>query len=301
MFTKAFALDLLERAISTFAQAFLGAYAVVGPLKALIAAGIAAGFSALKCLAATQTGAPDSGSLLPANVDPPVEGEAVARVQPIAEDPHPLRLGRHVEHDARSRLYPAPTGVDVKSVRWQRRSPIFDQGNVGSCTGNAAAGWLATDNARRKGWDNITEDIAVAIYSKATHLDRIKGYYPKDDTGSSGLAAAKAMRALGFTADAYRHAFGLEHALQALQSGPVLVGIAWRASCDSPDANGLVHYTGPVRGGHEILADEVDTERKLVGFTNSWSDRWGASGRFYMTFSDFAAALAQRGDVTVLS
>jgi hypothetical protein len=71
MFTKSFALDLLERAVSTFAQAFLGAYAVVGPQKAVIAAGIAAGLSALKCLAATQVGAKDSGSLLPASEDPP--------------------------------------------------------------------------------------------------------------------------------------------------------------------------------------------------------------------------------------
>lgn len=76
MFTKAFALDLLERVLSTFAQAFLGAYAIVGASKAAAAAGIAAGLSALKCLAATQTGAPDSGSLLPAQVDPPVTGEA---------------------------------------------------------------------------------------------------------------------------------------------------------------------------------------------------------------------------------
>lgn len=75
MFTKSFALDLLERALSTFAQAFLGAYAVVGAEKAAAAAGIAAGIAILKGLAASQVGAPDSASLLPADVDPPAEGE----------------------------------------------------------------------------------------------------------------------------------------------------------------------------------------------------------------------------------
>ncbi|MGZ4663732.1 MAG: hypothetical protein ACXV5Q_01430 [Frankiaceae bacterium] len=210
-------------------------------------------------------------------------------------------LGRHVRHDPKSRLYPATTGVEVKSVRWQRRSPIFDQGNVGSCTGNAAAGWVATDTATRKGRADITEADALKVYSKATRLDRIKGVYPPTDTGSSGLAAAKALKALGLATGTYRHAFGLDHALQALQSGPVLVGIEWLTGCDRPDKAGVVNYTGSVRGGHEILADEVDTARKLVGFQNSWGTSYGQSGRFYMTWADFAKALAAQGDVTVPS
>lgn len=208
-------------------------------------------------------------------------------------------LGRHVRHDPNSRLYPADSKAPVKSVRWQRRSPVFDQGNVGSCTGNAAAGWVATDTAARKGRSDITEQAALQVYSKATRLDRIKGVYPPTDTGSSGLAAAKALKALGYATGTYRHAFGLEHALSALQSGPVLVGIEWLTGCDNPNVDGLVKYVGTVRGGHEILADEVDVDRKLVGFQNSWGTAWGKDGRFYMTFDDFGRALAQQGDVTV--
>ncbi|MGZ6854339.1 MAG: hypothetical protein ACXVGC_09820, partial [Mycobacteriaceae bacterium] len=210
-------------------------------------------------------------------------------------------LGRHVEHDKRSKRYPAEAAAPVKSVRWQRRSPVFDQGNVGSCTGNAAAGWVATDTATRRGRPDITEQTALQIYSKATRLDRIRGVYPPTDTGSSGLAAAKALKALGLATGTYRHAFGLEHALSALQSGPVLVGMKWLTGCDNPDASGLIKYVGTERGGHEILADEVDADRKLVGFTNSWGTSWGHGGRFYMTFDDFGRALADSGDVTVPS
>ncbi len=71
MLTKAFLADLLERALSTFAQAFLAAYTIDGWQSGLKVGGIAAGLAALKCLAATRVGAPDSGSLLPADVDPP--------------------------------------------------------------------------------------------------------------------------------------------------------------------------------------------------------------------------------------
>lgn len=213
-------------------------------------------------------------------------------------------LGRHVEHDPLSRGYPAATAAAVRSVQWLRRSPIFDQDKpkpLGSCTGNAAAGWLATDNAARLGRTDLTEQTAVEIYSKATHLDSIPGSYPPDDTGSSGLAVAKAMRALGLTTGPYRHAFGLQHALEALQSGPVLVGIEWLTDCDSPDPSGLVRYSGTVRGGHEILADALDVTTQVVWFQNSWGTRWGRHGRFCMSISDFGRALSRQGDVTVPS
>lgn len=208
-------------------------------------------------------------------------------------------LGRFVQHDDRSRDYPAALADSLHSVQWARRSPILDQGNLGSCTGNAAAGWLATDTATRKGHTDVTEKLAVDIYSKATHLDRVPGVFPPTDTGSSGLAVAKALVALGLTAGPYRHAFGLTHALQALQTGPVLVGITWLTGCDTPDKSGRVKYAGTVRGGHEILADQIDVERGLIWFANSWSTAWGVSGRFCMTWADFGKALAHQGDVTV--
>ena len=212
-------------------------------------------------------------------------------------------LGRHVEHDPASRGFAVPLEqpAPLQSVRWARRSPVFDQGQVGSCTGNAAAGWLATDNAQRPGQEGLTETHAVTIYSKATHLDRVKGIYPPTDTGSSGLAACKAMVRLGLTAGPYRHAFGLGHALHALQTGPALVGMTWLTGCDTPDPSGRVHYTGTVRGGHEILADGYDADLGLVHFTNSWGPSWGKDGTFCMSVEDFGKALADHGDVTVPS
>jgi hypothetical protein len=210
-------------------------------------------------------------------------------------------LGRLLDHDPRSRAYPAEAQVPIKTVLWARHSPILDQGPLGSCTGNAAAGWLATDSEARPGRTDITEALAVEIYSKATHLDRFRGVYPPTDTGSSGLAVAKAMKRLGLTSGDYRHAFGLQHALAALQMGPVLVGMQWLTGCDKPEPSGQVHYKGAIRGGHEILLRGYDTTTELLTFDNSWGPGWADHGSFYMTADDFAVALTNHGDVTVPS
>src|SRR5436309_8591515 len=100
------------------------------------------------------------------------------------------RLGRQVVHDPRSWGYPAPMAPAIVSVRHKRLVPIFDQGNLGSCTGNAAVGCVSTRPFTHRG----TEKEAVDTYAAATHLDRVRGVYPPDDTGSSGLAVMKVLR-----------------------------------------------------------------------------------------------------------
>ncbi|MFD1274828.1 hypothetical protein ACFQ51_34645 [Streptomyces kaempferi] len=151
---------------------------------------------------------------------------------------HPL--GRHVHHDPRSLDYAhgvLPTSA-IKTVDWTRRVPHFDQGQLGSCTGNAATGLLGTDSATRSGFTSVTldgnvlpvdEDLAVKVYSLATQLDEFDGAYPPTDTGSSGLGAAKALVKLGLAAR-YTHAFSLDALKSALQTGPVMVGTTWLES-----------------------------------------------------------------------
>jgi cyanophycinase-like exopeptidase len=64
MWSRAFALDLLERVISSFAAALLGAQVAVGWTSGLAVAGTTAGITALKCLTAVKLGSGSSGSLL---------------------------------------------------------------------------------------------------------------------------------------------------------------------------------------------------------------------------------------------
>jgi len=224
-----------------------------------------------------------------------------------------LPLGRHVEHDDRSRQYEfAPrAGVTLQAVRHQRFVPLLDQGTLRSCTGNAALGAAGTGAVfqaipaaapyRPETADAVkAEDEAVALYSTATRIDGIPGSWTPDDTGSTGLAAAKALKQAGLIAG-YLHTFSLQAALAALQAGPLMVGMNWYDSFDTPDPSGLVRITpaAQVRGAHEVVADELLPDQQLVGFPNSWSEAFGLQGRFYLTWDDFGRLLDEQGDVIV--
>lgn len=227
----------------------------------------------------------------------------------LLEEPDaPRRLGRHVQHDPRSLRYAAPVlpRSAIQSKRWTRRAAVWDQGQLGSCTGNAAAGWVGTDNSSRMGLVETggrPVDEAFArdvVYHLATTLDEFPDQWPTVDTGSSGLGAAKALRSLGLCSS-YTHAFSLQALETALQSGPVLVGIPWYNSMFTPGPDGVVPVdaSSGLAGGHELCVDELDLERGVVGFTNSWGTGWGEGGRGYFRLEDLAALLADDGDVTV--
>lgn len=206
------------------------------------------------------------------------------------------RLGRHVEHDPRSRDYPAELGT-AGTVRWRRYGAILDQGNTGSCTGNALAGALNTVPFHRSGHIEHEPD-AIKLYEAASVLDGIPGSYPPDDTGSSGLAVCKAAQRTGLIT-AYRHAFGIDQALAAVAVGPVITGVSWYEGFDAPDSKGHVAIGGQVRGGHEFEVVGYDARTQLVEAVNSWGREWGAKGRFLFTASDWARLLGEQGDVTV--
>jgi hypothetical protein len=217
------------------------------------------------------------------------------------------RLGRRVSHDPRSRQFRyRPKTTTLVSAKHESHIGILDQGDLGSCTGNATVGALGctpyyeTLKPLLDDGLKLDEDEAVKIYSKATTIDEFDGSYPPDDTGSSGLAVAKAAKSFGLIS-AYRHAFGVEDTLAALCDLPVIIGIAWRTGCDSPDASGHIKYTGSIRGGHEICLDEIDVLNKRVWFRNSWGAAWAKNGRANMSFDDLDKALSNQGDATVFT
>ncbi|ROO82566.1 hypothetical protein EDD29_0046 [Actinocorallia herbida] len=228
--------------------------------------------------------------------------------------PHPaFKLGRRVDHDVRSRRYPARAAdpSTLTSVRHARFVPVLDQGTLGSCTGNAAIGaigsghlFLALPDSARELLGRTADEVettAVSVYATATTMDDWEGEYPPTDTGSSGLAVAKVLKSVGWISG-YRHAFSLAAALTALAEAPVITGLPWYSSMFEPDLDGRLRVhrgTGP-DGGHEVVLDELDVANRRVWLTNSWGPNWGVGGRAWLSWDDFGQLLAEQGDVTVL-
>lgn len=213
-------------------------------------------------------------------------------------------LGRYVNHDPRSRAFAFDTsGITVASVRHTRHIPVLDQGNLGSCTGNAGTGALGTEPFYQTlaAGTVLDESYAVSLYSDATKVDSVPGYYPPTDTGSDGLSVAKVLKSRGLVSG-YQHTFTFDDALKALSVTPLLFGTDWYNNFFEPDSSGIISIgkNDYVAGGHEVVLDEIDIERQLIGATNSWSTDWGVDGRFYIPFDLFKQLLAQQGDIVVL-
>ena len=207
------------------------------------------------------------------------------------------RLGRHIVHDQRSHGFEAERASKIVSVSHASIGLPLDQGQIGSCTANALVGALNTGpNVPANGpW---TEKGAIRLYERETALEGQP--YPPNDPGGSGLEVCKAAQQLGMI-KSYAHAFSVDAALAALVLRPVITGVNWYTSFDTPDENGLVAIApgATVRGGHEFVAVEIDAEKQLVGFFNSWGTSYGVGGRFYMSWATWAALLAEQGDVTI--
>lgn len=212
------------------------------------------------------------------------------------------RLGRHVEHDSRSLAYRHHrTGITPVSVLHDRRIPILDQGDVGSCTGNAQTGALGTDPLRDTlpAGTVLDEKEALRLYSAAETIDG-DGPYPPQDNGSSGLSVCKAAKKAGLISG-YTHLMSLADLLDALAGAPVIVGVNWYDSFDEPPQSGLVAISpgAQVRGGHEVVIRGCDVGHKLLYADNSWGIDWGAGGSFSLSWDTMTRLLAEDGDGTV--
>jgi hypothetical protein len=207
------------------------------------------------------------------------------------------RLGRYICHDPRSKNFPAARASQIVSVQHQATGLPLDQGQIASCTATALCGALDSE-------PNLNANIplgdsdAVRIYECLRYIAGEP--YPPLDRGGSGLSVCRAAKQIGLITS-YEHAFGIQHALEALIRRPVITGVSWYDSFDQPDRNGLVAIApgAAVRGGHEIVANGVDAADQLVWFWNSWGPGWGLCGRFCMSFDTWDQLLEQEGDVTV--
>ena len=244
-----------------------------------------------------------------------------------------VRLGRYQRLDARSlahRHTHDPAAV-FRPVRHEIPIPILNQGDLdvqgidpstfipkavmvkalGSCTANAgtaavafvlgleglaAAGLSATDPI-------VCEKFAITLYHDETRRDGIKGVWPPDDEGSSGLGCSRTLKSRGLIGS-YVHATTADELISLLQVGPVMLGVPWFEDWFTPDADGYIDsgawYDSKFAGGHEILVVGVETvaqdadghvipEETVLRIRNSWGLGWGLAGEFRMRLTTYVA------------
>jgi hypothetical protein len=219
------------------------------------------------------------------------------------------RLGRNLNHDARSAAYRMPATATPKDVGWDIHIAPMDQGNLGSCVPHAGTAMLATDPF----WNTLDADLqrtlsdpqkaeayALQTYRDVTRIDPYDGAWEPQDTGSDGLSLAKLLQQRGLN-NGYQHVTDIPSAHAAIQAGPYPIGISWLTGMDQPGKDGVVKVTGSSRGGHEILLYRYDLTRDLWWCRNSWSDQFGLRGDFAFDTPGYQKLIGMQADGTPMT
>lgn len=220
----------------------------------------------------------------------------------FTEDPSaPYRTGRHQVHDW---LLPENTAFvrkaePIKSVDWTEYEDPFDQGNVGSCTMNAAYGTLVAGPFGKPGV-SYTQATIQDGYRLETRLDdsQIPGHWEPDDTGSCGPWSMIALQKLGLISS-WRHTTAMSTALRMLNVGPISIGVTWWNSFFTPDKNGVLvlDEAEGVGGGHQICLTANDTAGRRVRLRQSWGLKWGLRGHAWIPYTVLSDLMDDGGDV----
>jgi len=212
-----------------------------------------------------------------------------------------------------------PAKVDLRSGC----PPVYDQGALGSCTGNAIAGAIEFELIKQKlpAWvpsrlfiyynERVIENT-VSTDSGAQIRDGIKSvnkqgvcpetmwpYSPNEfaqKPGANCYAAALQSKAVSYQ----RIEQQLELMKGCLAEGyPFVAGFTAYASFEGQEVAktgvlGLPEKSEDVVGGHAILVVGYDDAKKTFLIRNSWSANWGQAGYFtmpyaYLTNSDLAS------------
>ncbi|WP_334173020.1 C1 family peptidase [Sinomonas sp.] len=220
--------------------------------------------------------------------------------------------------DQRDHLFAAPPAVlgalPASTDLSAQCPPVYDQGQLGSCTANAIAGALEFD-ADKEGISGYTTPSRLFIYynervmentvssdSGAQIRDGIKsvgaqGACPEtewpyditkfaDQPSQQCYTDAKQHRAVAYQ----RVARSLQQMQGCLAAGyPFVFGFTVYESFESQDVaqSGVAPMPAPneqVLGGHAVVAVGYDNASQRFRVRNSWGTGWGQGGYFTMPY-----------------
>ena len=218
-----------------------------------------------------------------------------------------------------------PASVDLRP----KMPPVYNQGNLGSCTGNAIAAALEYDLIKQN-LPSFTPSRLFIYYN-----ERLLEGTVRSDSGAMIRDGIKTVSKQGAcketiwpydvvkfarkpTIAAYKD--GLTHVglsyysvnqteldiKTALASNfPVVFGFTVYSSFEGQEvaSTGIVKMPAAgesVLGGHAVLIVGYDDKKRQFIVRNSWGPNWGASGYFYMPY-DYVTNLNLADDFWVIS
>jgi hypothetical protein len=175
---------------------------------------------------------------------------------------------------------------------WTPGAFITNQGTEGACVGHGVVNeYMASPVRGRLTTPNPT---AYEVYRAAQRIDEWEG---ESYDGTSVRAGMLAGRQRGWWSG-FQWAFTMAELRVALETGPVVIGVEWRASMyDAP--NGQVATFGPVVGGHCLLLTGYTPNWHKQGphyrWRNSWGPTYGVNGSAYIHADDLQGILFRSG------
>jgi len=205
-----------------------------------------------------------------------------------------------------------PSSVDMRP----NMPPVYDQGDLGSCTANAIAGDLQYDQIRQAKPANWTPSRLFIYYN-----ERVIENSVGEDAGAQLRDGIKAIVRWGFCQEvpdwpydiskftrkpprqAYvnavknriqryaRVAQNLNDMRACLAGGDCFFfGFSVYSSFESDQVANTGLMLMPARGeqllgGHAVLAVGYDDSKQVFIIRNSWGDGWGDKGYFYMPYA----------------
>lgn len=228
--------------------------------------------------------------------------------------------------DPRDFMYAAPPSLAMKALPPKadlRKGcpPVYDQGQIGSCTANAISG--AFEFAQKK--QGLTDFMPARLF--VYYNERDMEHTVKEDSGAQIRDGIKSVATLGVCpetewpysdtlqaltkkptascySDAKHHTVVEYHRISNTQADQFLKLLKNCLSGGYPFVFGFVVYesfesatvakTGVMPmpditkekqiGGHAVMAAGYDDTKKAVLVRNSWGPKWGVGGYFWMPY-----------------
>ena len=257
----------------------------------------------------------DKKTIIDITQDPGLHKKSI--VQPMQPKPlanNPKLHWIRDKIDPRDYKYQVTNKVQANSVDLRSFcSPIEDQGNLGSCTGNAVAGAIELLNKRNKKQTDVSRlfiyyyerllegtvnydsgayirDGIKACYKYGASLESLWPYnIKKFRSAPNAIAVADGSKR---KIKLYQRIADHDGCLDALNAGyPIIIGFdVYQSFMTSTVAyTGMMQYPNTKKerllGGHAVLLVGYDKTTQRYIARNSWGIGWGDKGYFYMPFS----------------